>query len=82
MLQSGSLQTPVTDFAVAGILDGQVTAMDVLDRGDEWAMHVGATGGLRLGAMDANPAGPGDLPPQDRGWLADHGIEWKPDDAG
>ena len=30
-LQSGSLQTPVTDFAVAGILDGQVTAMDVLD---------------------------------------------------
>ena len=33
-LQSGSLQTPVTDFAVAGILDGQVTAMDVLDPTD------------------------------------------------
>jgi hypothetical protein len=30
-LQSGSLQTPVTDFNVTGILDGQVTAMDVLD---------------------------------------------------
>jgi hypothetical protein len=30
-LQSGSLQTPVTDFAVTGILDGQVTAIDVLD---------------------------------------------------
>jgi hypothetical protein len=30
-LQSGSLQTPVTDFGVGGILDGQVTAMDVLD---------------------------------------------------
>jgi hypothetical protein len=30
-LQSGSLQTPVTDFAVAGILDGQVTGMDVVD---------------------------------------------------
>jgi hypothetical protein len=30
-LQSGSLQTPVTDSAVAGILDGQVTGMDVLD---------------------------------------------------
>ena len=30
-LQSGSLQTPATDFGVAGILDGQVTAMDVLD---------------------------------------------------
>ena len=32
--------------------------------------------------MEANPAGPGDLPAQDRGWLADHGIEWNPDDAG
>jgi len=30
-LQSGSLQTPVTDFGISGILDGQVTAMDVLD---------------------------------------------------
>jgi hypothetical protein len=30
-LQSGSLQTPVTDFAVQGILDGKVTGMDVLD---------------------------------------------------
>jgi hypothetical protein len=30
-LQSGSLQTPVTDSGVSGILDGQVTAMDVLD---------------------------------------------------
>ena len=30
-LQSGSLQTPVTDFNVPGILDGQVTGMDVLD---------------------------------------------------
>jgi hypothetical protein len=54
----------------------------VLERGDEWAMHVGATGGLRLGPVEAHPAGPGDLPAQDRGWLADHGIEWTPDDAG
>src|SRR5258708_26186557 len=30
-LQSGSLQTPVTDFNNPAILDGQVTAMDVLD---------------------------------------------------
>jgi hypothetical protein len=30
-LQSGALQTPVTDFGVAGILDGKVTAMAVLD---------------------------------------------------
>ena len=30
-IQSGSLQTPVTDFGVPGILDGQVTGMDVLD---------------------------------------------------
>jgi hypothetical protein len=30
-LQSSSLQTPVTDFNVSGILDGKVTGMDVLD---------------------------------------------------
>ncbi len=30
-LESGSLQTPVTDFNVPGILDGRVTGMDVLD---------------------------------------------------
>jgi hypothetical protein len=30
-LQSGSLQTPVTDFSVAGILDGQILGIDVLD---------------------------------------------------
>ncbi len=30
-IQSGALQTPVTDFNVRGILDGQVTGMDVLD---------------------------------------------------
>lgn len=30
-LQSGSLQTPATDFSVSGILDGQVTGMDVVD---------------------------------------------------
>jgi hypothetical protein len=54
----------------------------VLDRGDEWAMHVGATGGLQLGPMEAQPASPGDLPVADRSWLAGHGIEWKPDDAG
>ena len=30
-LESASLQTPVTDFGVAGILDGQVTGMNVLD---------------------------------------------------
>lgn len=30
-LQHGSLQTPVTDFNVPGILDGAVTRMDVLD---------------------------------------------------
>ena len=30
-LQSSSLQTPVTDFGVPGILDGQVTSLYVLD---------------------------------------------------
>lgn len=30
-LLSSSIQTPATDFGVAGLLDGQVLAMDVLD---------------------------------------------------
>jgi hypothetical protein len=30
-LESGALQTPVTDFKVPGILDGEVKSMDVLD---------------------------------------------------
>lgn len=30
-LLSSALQTPATDFGVTGILDGQVTGMDVLD---------------------------------------------------
>jgi hypothetical protein len=30
-LQSSALQTPATDFNIAGLLDGQVTGMDVLD---------------------------------------------------
>jgi hypothetical protein len=50
----------------------------VLDRGDEWVAHVGSTGGLRIAAMQTRP---GDPPPDDRGWLAEHGIEWGPDGA-
>jgi hypothetical protein len=47
----------------------------VLERGDEWAAHVGGTGGLQVAAAGAQPPSP-DLPPQAREWLADHGIEW------
>jgi hypothetical protein len=47
----------------------------VLERGDEWATHVGGTGGLQVAAAGAQPPSP-DLPPQAREWLADHGIEW------
>ena len=49
----------------------------VLEPGDEWAPHVGSAGGLEMTA----PARRGDLPAGDRGWLAEHGIEWGPDDA-
>ena len=48
----------------------------VLDRGDEWAAHVGSTGGLRAAGADAHPAPLEDLSAQARDWLADHGIEW------
>jgi hypothetical protein len=53
----------------------------VLDRGDEWAAHVGGSGGLQGAAAEVEPADPGDLPAQDRGWLAAQGIEWGPDDT-
>ena len=48
----------------------------MLDRGDEWAAHVGSTGGLQVVGADARPAPRGDLPAQAREWLADNGIEW------
>lgn len=49
----------------------------MLEPGDEWAMHVGSTGGLEPGAMAAEPAARRDLPAQERDWLAKHGIEWE-----
>jgi hypothetical protein len=52
----------------------------VLERGDEWAAHVGSTGGLDMAAPQTRPGRPADLPARDRGWLAEHGIEWEPDD--
>ncbi|HEY6312274.1 MAG TPA: hypothetical protein VIY52_15915 [Streptosporangiaceae bacterium] len=48
----------------------------VLERGDEWAAHVGGTGGLQPAAMNARPADSGDLRPGDRTWLSEHGIDW------
>jgi hypothetical protein len=51
----------------------------VLDRGDEWAAHVGSTGSLQpAGAQPSQPraAGPSD---GERAWLAEHGITWEPD---
>jgi hypothetical protein len=53
----------------------------VLDRGDEWAVHVGSTGSLQPDMMEVRPADPGDLPAQERSWLAAQGIEWKPGHA-
>jgi hypothetical protein len=55
----------------------------VLEPGDEGAAHVGSAGGLQMASMQARPARPGApaLPAHERGWLAEHGIEWEPDDA-
>jgi hypothetical protein len=52
----------------------------VLESGDEWAMHVGGTGGLQADTVQGRPAAPGGLPAQERSWLAGHGIEWEPDE--
>lgn len=53
----------------------------VLDRGDEWAAHVGGSSGLHITA--ANVASPerAALRASDRNWLAAQGITWEPDDT-
>jgi hypothetical protein len=51
----------------------------VLERGDEWAAHVGGTGGAQAAAMHARPTDVVSLSDRERGWLADHGITWEPD---
>ena len=51
----------------------------MLERGDEWAVHVGGTGGMQTTAMGIRPAGSGGLPAQDRTWLAEQGITWESD---
>lgn len=53
----------------------------VLDRGDEWAAHVGGTGGLQPAAMNARRAEPGSLRARDRAWLSEQGIDWGPEDT-
>ncbi len=52
----------------------------VLEPGDEGTAHVGSSG-LRMSMTAAPHADVDDLREQDRGWLAAHGIEWRPDDA-
>jgi hypothetical protein len=51
----------------------------VLDRGDEWAAHVGGTGGIQPSRIQARPDSLADPSDGDRGWLAEHGITWEPD---
>ena len=52
----------------------------VIDSGDEWAAHVGGTGGLHVVATQACPPAVG-LSEHERGWLAEQGIAWEPDDT-
>ena len=51
----------------------------VLDRGDEWAAHVGGTGGLRPAGVQASQARAADPSDHERAWLAEHGITWEPE---
>jgi len=53
----------------------------VLDRGDEWAAHVGGGGGVHVTAANVAPADKTDLRASDRDWLAAQGIEWEPEDT-
>jgi hypothetical protein len=50
----------------------------VLDRGDEWAAHVGGGSGLNIAAANAAPRPRPDLRASDRDWLAAQGITWEP----
>jgi hypothetical protein len=52
----------------------------VLDRGDEWAAHVGGAGGMQVAAVTAEPTDGADLPAYDRDWLEAQGIAWGPED--
>ncbi len=52
----------------------------VLDRGDEWAAHVGGTGDLQVAVPDVVPAAR-DLPVSDRIWLASQGVDWGREDT-
>jgi hypothetical protein len=51
----------------------------VLDGGDEWAAHVGGTGGLRPAGIQADQGRVAGLPDRERAWLAEHGITWETD---
>jgi hypothetical protein len=51
----------------------------VLERGDEWASHVGATGGFQMAGIQAHRAGPDGPSASERGWLDEHGIAWGSD---
>jgi len=53
----------------------------VLDRGDQWAAHVGGGGGVRIAAADVAPPERAGLRADDRRWLADQGIEWGAEDT-
>ena len=53
----------------------------VLDRGDQWAAHVGGGGGVRIAAADVAPPKQSELRAHDREWLAAQGIEWGAEDT-
>ena len=50
----------------------------VLERGDEWAAHVGGAGGFQMTGVQGRPGGPSG---RERGWLNEHGITWGSDAA-
>ncbi len=49
----------------------------ILDPGDNRAIHVGGTGGVRIGKVEVTPGkAAGDAESAWRQWLDDHGIDW------
>lgn len=85
MTRTGTLDNDVEEWSCTEcsrrLLMRRPPAFDqfVLDRGDEWAAHVGGTGGLRPAGAQAHQTRAVSPSDHERAWLAEQGITWEPD---
>jgi hypothetical protein len=53
----------------------------VLEHGDDSAVHIGGTGGLRVSSATVTPEPLPDMDSADVQWLRGHGIDWDGESA-